>query len=361
MLFSLLRKTITLCLSIFIWSASNTESAAATDSEVYDEIDLSRQGRIGIYEARIKIVEQLREEILELTKKRNQLSLANRQRHPRLTAITEQLNVLKQEMDRARKARFDTAASLTLDDRTILVEQFRAELELEVVRKRAELASLRTRYKEKFPSVIEARIELETLNQSLEAFYDNDMVNLTSDLEELERLRIQTEIFKKKAELRKMQSRYLEKHPIIIQLKGSIHALKAELGSKSESREPTEQRDTSREGPYKYSPQKEKQDTKLTLLKEEIALVEGHVEQLKSKEKTTKQDITRWHQEQLELLKLKHELAFREGNRSEQSDFLSQQRSLLEQLIENAATLEDAYQYKRQHIAVRRARIDLEK
>ena len=195
MLNSCPRKIATLGLLLFIWSAPNIVSAVMTHYDVYDEIDLSQKGRIGIYEARIEIVEELRKEILDITEKRNQLSLVYKQGHPRMTAISEQLSVLNQEMDRARKATIDTAASLNLDERTILIEQFRAELELEVIRKRAELASLRTRYKEKFPSVIEKRIELEGLKQSLDAFYERDMVKLASDLEELERLQIQTAIF----------------------------------------------------------------------------------------------------------------------------------------------------------------------
>jgi hypothetical protein len=187
------------------------------------------------------------------------------------------------------------------------------------------------------------------------------MVNLTSDLEELERLEIQTAIFKKKAERRKLESRYLKKHPVMIQIKGTIQALQSGLDAISDPKRAARQRDTSRNRNDKKTSQKKKQDAKLALLKEEIALVEVHVKQLESKPKTTKQDITQWHQEQLELLKLKQELASREGTRSDQSDFLSQQRSLLEQLIKNASTPEASYQYKRQHIAVRRAKIDLEK
>jgi len=361
MLTSCPRRIATLGLLLFIWSAPNTVSAATTGYDVYDEIDLSQKGRIGIYEARIEIVEELRKEILKITEKRNQLSLVYKQRHPRMIAISEQLNVLDKEMDRARKATIDTAASLSLDERTILIEQFRAELELEVIRKRAELASLRTRYKEKFPSVIEKRVELETLNQSLEAFYESDMVNLASNLEELERLQIQTALFKKKAELKKLESRYLEKHPVIIHIKGTIRALQSELDAISDSKAATKQQGTSRNRNGKKTSQKKKQDAKLALLREEIALVEVHVKQLKSRPKATKQDITQWHQEQLDLLKLKQKLASREGNRSDQSNFLSQQRSLLEQLIKNASTPEASYQYKRQHIAVRRAKIDLEK
>ena len=331
-----------------------------THYDVYDEIDLSQKGRIGIYEARIEIVEELRKEILDITEKRNQLSLVYKQGHPRMTAISEQLSVLNQEMDRARKATIDTAASLNLDERTILIEQFRAELELEVIRKRAELASLRTRYKEKFPSVIEKRIELEGLKQSLDAFYERDMVKLASDLEELERLQIQTAIFKKKAELRKLQSRYLDKHPVIIQIEGNIQALQTELAAISELSGATKQQETSRDRNNKKTSQKEKQAAKLALLREEIALIETHVKQLESTPKTTKQDISRWHRERLELLRLKHELASKEGNRSDQSEFLNQQLSLLDQLIKNATTPEASYQYKRQHIAIRRAKMDLE-
>jgi hypothetical protein len=360
MLLSCPRRIATLGLILFFWSAPNTISAA-TGFDVYDEIDLTQNGRLGIYEARIEIVDELRKEILEITEKRDQLRLVYKERHPRMIAISEQLKVLNQEMDRARKATIDTATSLTLDERTILIEQFRAELELEAARKRAELASLHTRYKEKFPSVIEKRIELETLNQSLNAFYESDIVNLASDLEELERLHVQTAIFKKKAELRKLESRYLKKHPFVIQIKGTIRALQSELDAISKPKLSTDQNDASKTRTDKNSSQSKKWNAKLALLREEIALVESHVKQLESKSKTTKQEITRWHHEQLELLKLKHELASREGNRSDQSDFLSQQRALLEQLIKNASTPEASYQYKRQHIAIRRAKIDLEK
>lgn len=363
MLRSAISIKVTLCLFTLCLSASKITEAATSRSEIYDELNLSHQGRIGIYETRNEIVEELRAEIVAITKKRDQLNRTYKSGHPRMIAIAKQLDVLGREMNQARQATIDTAASLTIDDRTILIEQFRTELELETVRKRAELASLRTRYKEKFPSVIEKRIELETLNHSLEAFYKSDIVNLASNLEEIERLQIQTAIFKKAAELQKLKNRYLDKHPTMIQIRDAIQALQSELDSLPASKRATPLDENDNDRLTKTSKNSastlDKHEATVALLKEEIGLVEAHIKRLESATPSTLQNTNRQRLERLDLLRLQQELASKEGNRADQIKSLGKQQQLLEQLVKTATHPDASYQYKRELIAVKRARIEI--
>ncbi len=300
-------------------------------------------GSLEIYDVQSNQLDSLKQQYRRVAQELRTMQLRYNGRHPKVVLIQNQLDVLKKEIATTRKALSRTTDSLTDEEQAFAYERYKAKIELEVQKMRVQLAELQTRYKPKFPRVIEAKAKLDTLEQTLAHINERhraDFPNLSSGLE---RLQLETALVQKKGELNQLQRRYRDKHPLIIDAKQQIQILEDELELLPEPQTPpiTQNREAA----------------KKSLLREEIALIEDHLK--RSNESNIEKERERT-QTRLELLQLKQQLATLEGRPSDRRQLLGQQKELLEKILATTHSEEEAFRIKRQIIAIKRDQLELQ-
>ena len=357
-----LRLLHTLLVAVLSSSSLAAYGQAATNgSDDFDSTRFLDQGRIGIYRARQAMVSELRAEIATITSEHRELAMKYKANHPRLMAVSKQLDVLRKEMEIAKKGTRKSIALLSTEERATLTELYQTELELAAAKNRAVLASLRTRYKEKYPSVLETKTKLDALERALEAFDQCGIDRIAADPLGFERIQLQSQLIDQNAELEKLRVRYRDKHPAVLRIKNRISSLERELHSLNERQDQGGLSDSPSIQSIPEPPSgNEKDKARIALLKEEIALVESHLKRIESDAHPRRQDLHYQNQTRLELLQLRQSLAAQEGRSTDVAANLEQQATLLNALIASSTSPDDAYPLQRQLISIKRAQLEFE-
>lgn len=317
-------------------------ASADTDNATTDSFSPRGFGRIGIYETRLELVNELRNEMGNLNRELDRLRNSHSIRHPRVRAATEQLEILAVEIAQAQEDLSSAVDYLSNDDRSVIIERYRAELELATGRKRAELAGLRIRYKSKYPLVKQKMRELEALEKALTDFAASEIENQGANLNVLERIRLQKALYDEEARLSNLRLRYLDKHPYVIQAKEQITRIETALANSSQKLSPapsiTEAAETS-------------------LLREDIDLVGQQIALFERQVESGQRPQLDLGMARIELLELQAQLANLESG--DASTYLDAQETILEELSEAAQDREEAIRLQRQIIDVKRKRLRL--
>ncbi len=310
------------------------------------------QGRIGIYDTQSDYLMELNAEYAEVAKSLHNLQSRYGSLHPTVATVKNHLEHLQTEIDTVLSELKKTAARLSEDEQAALIERYQTHLEIEASRKRLKLAKLKTRYKEKFPTVIEAAAQLESIEARLDAFRDQQIATPVNRPMRPEQVRIELMLADSRAQLESLSLRYREKHPHMIEARLRIKALEDQLAAFSD--QPVSDRKANSNANEARMPNLARHQQDVSLAREEIQLIEEHLQQ---RLESNSSDVKSLHLERLELLELKQELAAMEGHREMEATSLDKQRSLLEQLLKSATSPEEIFQLKRQLINVKRAQL----
>ncbi|MCS1409891.1 MAG: Chromosome partition protein Smc [Verrucomicrobia subdivision 3 bacterium] len=299
------------------------------------------------YETRAELVSQLREMVASENGRLGELQTKYKARHPKIVESQGRLNALKAEMSNAFESLQELASRMTAKEHQIVKERFRNQIKLTLSQKRAELAGMKTRYRSKHPAIIKATREVASLENSLDTF-PLDLDKGTSPvLLHLERIRLQAAIDKAQVALAELKMRYRDKHPKVIEVKAALNQRKSILADIENKIRPREAANNTK-------------SSEIELLREEIALVEDHLNLLQEQVNSGRKRPMELALERIELLKLLQHLAVRENRPEDQLQLLEQQKHLLKDLLKSADLQSSVILIQRQLIDVRRAILQLQ-
>ena len=348
--FSLLLSAVILGLSSPLAYSQAPPSAGLSATEA--KLDrASSNGYLEIYDLQFTQLMKLKEHRRATMNQFRTLQYRSPSSHPKMLAMQDQLDLLKGEIQSTRVALQKTEDKLSAMERDFIHERHNAKLELEVQNTRIELARLLTRYKPKWPSVIEAKTRLANLEETLANLRERRREDPQELNFGLERSKLEAALLKLQGELKQLQQRYRDKHPFVIEAKAKIEILEGEM-AQLQTMQSAQQIRT--ENPQKGTV-RERDAAARALLKEEISLIEDHLKQGSKPNQSTPRELT---QMQLELLELKQELAALEGRPVSKGQLLEQQQDLLEKILKSTNSAEESFRLKRQIIALKRDRLE---
>ena len=335
--------------ALLAWGISNGNLLRAAEPILVSTSTSTQpsQAQLRIYETRKALVESIYQDLTKLRKELRRLKRGNYPGSDNLGPLQDQIRSMEQELLFARRRSEEAADRLPRETRQIFIEEFRSELELELRRERTQLATLQTRYKDRHPEVINQKIKLKALDKISQAVRSTDFA-AGPGLTPLDRLRIQSSLYKKEGEREQLARRYRDKHPLMIEVANQISQLQAQL-----AQYPAQQRTDNHQA---IALDEDRSSKLANLLREEIQLIEGYFEQT-SEEPANATDQESSDQLRLELLELQMELAQHEGRLSDMHALLQDQITLLHRLATQARTPEMSLDYRRQIIALKRLAI----
>jgi len=348
--FSLLLSTVILGLTSPLAHSQVPPSAGLLAAEV-DLDPAPSNGYLEIYDLQFTQLMRLKEQLRATKNHFGTLQYRYKSSHPRILAMQDQLDVLEEEIQSTRLALLKTEDKLSEGERAFIHERHSTKLELEVQNTRIELARLLTRYKPKWPSVIEAKTRLANLEETLANLRERRREDPQELNFGLERSKLDAALLKLQGELKQLQQRYRDKHPFVIEAKAKIEILEGEM-AQLQTMQSAQQIRT--ENPQKGTV-RERDAAARALLKEEISLIEDHLTQSSKPDQATPRELT---QMQLELLELKQELAELEGRPVNKGQLLEEQLVLLERILKSTNSAEESFRLKRQIIAIKRDRLE---
>ena len=128
-------------LSIILLLELSGAASSVTRSDT--KPSLQGQGRIGIYDARAEQMRELNVEYAKVSESLRQLRGSYDSDHPKIIAVENHFKLLKSEIDAVRGKLEELGEQLSEDERSLLVERYQTNLEIEAGRRRVELAEVK--------------------------------------------------------------------------------------------------------------------------------------------------------------------------------------------------------------------------
>ena len=125
--------------------------------------------------------------------------------------------------------------------------------------------------------MIEATAQLEAIETLLTDFRERQSHETSHHVKGLEQFRIESSLTDSRIRLRSLGKRYRDKHPIMIEAKAQIQGLEDQLAALSDQAQSTPRDDSQTHLPRAQS--LERQQEEISLVREEIQLVEEHLKQ----------------------------------------------------------------------------------
>ncbi len=263
-----------------------------------------------------------------------------KEKHPRYQEAQSRLAVLGAALVHAEDQYAQAQSSPSAETQATAAKRNLDEVKAELVRERSKLATLKIRYKEKHPRVVEQSHRVQSLESYLVQNADQP-IGASDPLLAKTINQLDNQIAIIEAQIQSLETRYLDGYPKVREAKNRLAKLK-------ERREQAD-RDAAKLPALVPAAPTTIQDAEL--LKEELALVTAEWEQMNASGRTDSTPKER-NTTQIELLRLQEELALKKYNLPLALQLLKQEQTLLKARQDFSHTPRALIQLKRDSLAV---------